>query len=240
MELKDDLGPVIKQAYPKLTDFMSSLEGGFDAGELESLLRKVLSNLGNFNTAMDMLKAGMELKDDLGPVIKQAYPKITSFMADLDGQFNWEDMLSLLRNFLINVQTFDSLLKMVKPAVELVEDVGNIARQTDVFGKVVRTLNDLEERGVFKIVGRLVGSLEGFRCSEGQLNAMCVAISEIDPVTPKYVGVMEIVNELLDPNVQETIGLAFKIMRSVGCCLRANRIRRLEEEFPDELGAHAV
>jgi hypothetical protein len=63
---------------------------------------------------------------------------------------------------------------------------------------------------------------------------MCSAISEVDLGKPCYVGPMEVMNEIMDPNVQETIGAAFKIMRAVGCCLRAQRIRHLEEEFPEE------
>ena len=234
MELKDDLGPVVKQALPKVTAFMGELDGQVDMQQMADLLRKVLANMENFSTALDMLKAGMELKDDLGPVVKQALPKINAFMAELDGEFEMEDLASLLRNFLINIRTFDRMLGMVKPGAELVDELANIARQYDMITKVVQTLNALEQRGIFKIMGRIFEAVQDFKCSDDQLNTMCSAISEVDLKTPSYVGPMEIMNEIRDPNVQETIGAAFKIMRAVGCCLRAQRIRHLHEEFPDE------
>ena len=234
MELKDDLGPVVKQALPKVTAFMAELDGQVDMQQMADLLRKVLANMENFSTALDMLKAGMELKDDLGPVVKQALPKINAFMAELDGEFEMEDLASLLRNFLINIRTFDRMLGMVKPGAELVDELANIARQYDMITKVVQTLNALEQRGIFKIMGRIFEAVQDFKCSDDQLNTMCSAISEVDLKTPSYVGPMEIMNEIRDPNVQETIGAAFKIMRAVGCCLRAQRIRHLHEEFPDE------
>jgi hypothetical protein len=134
----------------------------------------------NFNSAMEMLKAGMELKDDMMPIIQQILPKVIGFM------------------------------------------------------------NELEQRGVFKILNRVMDAAEGFRCSDGQLGMVCNAIEEIDLGKPYFLGPVEIMNEIRDPNIQETLGFAFKIMRAVGCCLRANRMRQMAEDFPDEMPLSAM
>ncbi|MFC1524533.1 DUF1641 domain-containing protein, partial [Thermodesulfobacteriota bacterium] len=95
-------------------------------------------------------------------------------------------------------------------------------------------LNELEQRGVLKIINRVMEASSGFRCSDGQLGMVCKAIEEIDLGKPSYVGPIEIMNEIRDPNVQETLGFAFKMMRAVGCCLRANRLRQVAEDYPEE------
>ena len=84
-ELKEDLAPVIKQATPHVVSFLSDVEGQYSNEELANLIKNMLTNIGNLNSLLDMLKAGMELKDDLGPVSKHTLPKVTEFMAELDG-----------------------------------------------------------------------------------------------------------------------------------------------------------
>jgi hypothetical protein len=69
---------------------------------------------------------------------------------------------------------------------------------------------------------------------------VCQAIEEIELGKPYFLGPVEIMNEIRDPNVQETLGFAFKIMRTVGCCLRANRIRQMGEDYPEEMPLSAM
>jgi uncharacterized protein YjgD (DUF1641 family) len=104
-----------------------------------------------------------------------------------------------------------------------------------ILPKVIGFMNELDQRGVFKIVNRVMDAVSGFRCSEGQLGVMCKAIEGIDLGKPYFLGPVEIMNEIRDPNVQETLGFAFKIMRAVGCCLRANRMRQMAEDYPEEI-----
>jgi len=235
MELKDDLGPVVKQTLPKITDFMADLDGQFDAEELTTLLRKTLSNLHHFNSALDMLKGAMEFKKDFGPIIMQGWPKVMSFMSDLhEGEFQAEHIADLLRTFLLNVQTFSELMSLIKPATELLEEVKGVLRQYDVFTRTSKILYDMEQKGVFRVMGTVLESLKEFRCSEDQLEVMCSAISDLELGKPSYVGPFEMMNEIRDPNVQETLGMAFKVMRAVGCCLRANRMRQVAEDYPEE------
>jgi hypothetical protein len=62
----------------------------------------------------------------------------------------------------------------------------------------------------------------------------------IPDICPRESEFVEIMNEIRDPNVQETLGFAFKIMRTVGCCLRANRIRQMGEDYPEEMPLSAM
>src|SRR3989339_706588 len=142
MELKDDLGPVVKQALPKVTAFMGELDGQVDMQQMADLLRKVLANMENFSTALDMLKAGMELKDDLGPVVKQALPKVTAFMGELDGQVDMQQMADLLRKVLANMENFSTALDMLKAGMELKDDLGPVVKQA--LPKVTAFMGELD------------------------------------------------------------------------------------------------
>ncbi len=74
IELKNDMMPMVKQAYPSTISFFNDLEGEFHLDELTILLRKVLTNLDNLGEAMDMLKAGVELRDDMVPIVQAHVP----------------------------------------------------------------------------------------------------------------------------------------------------------------------
>ncbi|NNK95905.1 MAG: hypothetical protein HKP41_16270, partial [Desulfobacterales bacterium] len=114
VELKNDLVPIAMQAYPSTISFFNELEGDFHVDELTVLLRKVLTNLENLGEAVDMLKAGVELRDDLVPIIELVYPRILRFMNSLhEGEFQAEQLGDLLHTILINIHTLSDLLNMV-------------------------------------------------------------------------------------------------------------------------------
>jgi len=232
-ELKQDLAPVTKQATPHVMNFLSDVEGQYSNEDLEQLAKNVILNLQELNSMINIIHAGMELKDDAMPVIQQVLPKATKFMAELDGQFDSEELIALTRKVLSNLEHFNSALDMMKAGMELKDEMMPVIQQ--VFPKVVSFMNELEQRGVFRIIHRLLDSIGDFRCSEDQLGMICQAVEEIDLGKPSYVGAFEIVNEIRDPNVQETLGLAFKLMRVVGCCLRANRLRQVAEDYPEQM-----
>ena len=85
MELKDEIEPVAKLVLPKATELMADMEGSFDLDEIAALLRNTLGNLHHFNTAITMLKAGMELKDEIEPLAKLTLPQIIETFNELSG-----------------------------------------------------------------------------------------------------------------------------------------------------------
>jgi uncharacterized protein YjgD (DUF1641 family) len=159
-------------------------------------------------------------------------PKVTTFLGEVDGQYNNEELVALVRKLLANMENFNSAMEMLKAGMELKDDIMPIIQQ--IMPKVIGFMHELEQRGVFKILNRVMEAAEGFRCSDNQLGMVCNAIEEIDLGKPYFLGPVEIMNEIRDPNVQETLGFAFKIMRAVGCCLRANRMRQMAEDYPED------
>jgi exonuclease VII small subunit len=141
-ELKQDLQPIIKQTTPHVTSFLADVDGQYSNDELFTLLRKLLSNLDNFNSALDMMKAGMELKDDVMPIIQQIMPKVTTFLGEVDGQYSNEELVALLRKLLSNMDNFNSALDMMKAGMELKDDAMPIIQQ--VMPKITTFLGEVD------------------------------------------------------------------------------------------------
>ncbi len=57
------------------------------------LLRKALTNLDTMGEGLDMLKAGVELRDDMVPILKLMYPRLLRFLNSLhEGEFQAEKL----------------------------------------------------------------------------------------------------------------------------------------------------
>ncbi len=154
MELKEDLGPVVKQALPRATDFFAELDGQMDTEELGALVRNTLGNLHHLNSAVGMLKSGMELKEDLGPVVQQTLPKAIDFFAEVGENLDTAELNTLIRKTLANLQNFNSALDMLKSGVEFKEDLGPVIQMA--LPKIQNFMADLHE-GEFQ--GEQLGNL---------------------------------------------------------------------------------
>lgn len=85
MELKNEFEPIAKLVLPKATELFSAMDGQFDADEIAALIQNTLGNVQHFNTAITMLKAGMELKNEIEPIAKLTLPKIIEFFGEIGG-----------------------------------------------------------------------------------------------------------------------------------------------------------
>jgi hypothetical protein len=85
MELKDEIEPIAKAILPRITELFSQLDGQYDADEIAALIRNTLDNVHHFNTALTLLKAGMELKDEIEPIAKLTLPRVIEFFSEMGG-----------------------------------------------------------------------------------------------------------------------------------------------------------
>lgn len=164
MELKNDMGAVTQLALPKAVEFMSELDGQFSGEDVKALLKSTLANLGHLNEAMGMLKSGMELKQDMGPVVQQALPKIVEFFAELDGQVSVDDLSAVLKSTLANLKHLDTAMGMLKAGMEFKEDLGPVIQQA--LPKIVEFFGDIqghvESEDVLRLVRRTMASINYF------------------------------------------------------------------------------
>jgi uncharacterized protein YjgD (DUF1641 family) len=142
-ELKQDLEPVLKMAQPGVTGFLKEIDDGFSNEKLVQLAKTLLASLEELNEVVAGVKAGVELKDDMAPIVKQIYPKSIEFFSDLDGDFHIDEFIILLRKALINLDSMGEGLDMLRAGVELRDEMVPILQL--MYPRLLRFLNSLHE-----------------------------------------------------------------------------------------------
>jgi hypothetical protein len=122
-ELKQDLEPILKQAQPGVNRFLPDIDDNNCNEKVVQVAQTLLMSLEQLNEVILGVKAGVELKDEMGPVVKQINPKSIQFFADLDGDFHIDELVVLLRKTLTNLDTMGEGLDMLKAGVELRDDM---------------------------------------------------------------------------------------------------------------------
>ncbi|THB71741.1 MAG: DUF1641 domain-containing protein [Desulfobulbaceae bacterium] len=222
-ELKNDLVPIAMQAYPAAINFFNELEGDFHIDEITVLLRKVLTNLENLGEAVDMLKAGVELRDDLVPILQLVFPKVLRFMNSLhEGEFQAEQLGDLLHTILINIHTLSDLLNMAQPLTELVKELTVVMQGTDVINSINIWLDSLQQSsGVVKLAGTAWAQVKRLDYNDQQVEEICQAITNLDLTRIEPVGPVSMVRQLRDPKVQTALGFLFTMLNTMGTVLVA-------------------
>lgn len=222
VELTEDLVPVAKQVYPKSIDFFADLDGDFHIDEVVALLRKALTNLDTVGEGLDMLKAGVELRDEMVPILQLMYPRLLRFLNSLhEGEFQAEKVGDLLHTVLINIHTLSDLLNMVQPMTELVKEVGVLMKETDVINGMNVWLDSMQQgSGLMKLAGTVFTLLKRMDYNEKQIEEICQVVSGLDISNVKPVGPLGMIKQVNDPKVQEAFGFFFMILQAVGSCLQ--------------------
>jgi len=221
MELKEDMGPVVQQALPKVVEFFSEVDGQVGMADLSKLLKSTLANLKNLDNAMGMLKAGMEFKEDLGPVIQQALPKLVEFFGDIHGHVESDDVINLVKKTMASINYFSDGLEMWKATMELKQELAPVMRQA--LPRAQAFISDVENSGAIKLSLAIMGALKKVDYSDEQIEKMVTLIESVDLSKPNPIGPFAALKQLGDPKIQEAIGASFTILQTVGSALEISR-----------------
>ncbi len=218
VQLRQDMAPVIRQTYPRTLEFFAELDGDFYFDELIILLRKAITNLDTIGEGIDLLRAGVELRDDLVPMLQLLYPRLIRFLNALhEGEFQAEKLGDLLHTILINIHTLSDLLNMIQPMTEFVKEFGVVLKETDVMNGVNIWLDGLQQSsGLVKLAGTMFTFMKRLDCNETQIEQICQAINTLDFTRIQPVGPLDMIRQLRDPKVQEALGFFFTMLKVVG------------------------
>lgn len=222
LELGEDLQPIIKQVYPNLVSFCAQLEGEFSLDQMTITLRKFLTNLDTIGEGLDVMKAGIDLRDDMVPIIQLVYPKLVRALTALhQGEFRAERLGDLLHTLLMNTQTLSDLLNIIKPFTELVKEAGIILQQTSVLPNINTWLHGLQTTSpVMNLLGTATSAVRQFDLTEEKIAEMCEVIRGTDFAKSEPITMFGIVKKLNDPQVQESLGFMFTLLHVMGGCLQ--------------------
>jgi uncharacterized protein YjgD (DUF1641 family) len=218
MELKDEIEPIAKLAYPMAVETAAEVAEGLDTEQIKPLIRNVLSNLENFNTALNMLKAGMELKDDVEPLAKLVYPMALETVTEVSENLDMEQVKPLIRNTLSNLENFNTALNMLKAGMELKDDVEPLAKLSlPMFIEFFTQIS-----GLMKVSGTALDSLKSMELNDEQAEAMSEVIRGINLSQANKVTMFGMVKKLNDPKIQQALGALFAFLESFGSLLEAH------------------
>lgn len=222
-ELVKDIEPIAHQVYPHVIRFFAELEGQLTLDDVVALLRNLLTAVPALNESVGFLKSGMELKDELIPIAQIIYPKVIKYFNDLDGQVTLDDIMSLVQNILTAIPVFNDSIGFLKSGMELKDELIPIAQI--LYPKVIKLFHDLQiaiERssGLVKVAGTAANSAMGFTLTDTQAAEISRIIEGIDFNNIKPVSPIGVVKQLMDPDVQKSLGAAFMMLQTMGACVQ--------------------
>ena len=142
-DIKKDIEPVLREAMPSLSSVLEDIDDRYTKEKAIHLAQNVLTSLDELNDIVDTFKAGMELKDDMVPVVKQVYPSTINFFNDLSGEFHVDELTILLRKLVTNLDSLGEAMDMLKAGVELRDEMVPIVQL--MYPRVIRFMKSLHE-----------------------------------------------------------------------------------------------
>jgi uncharacterized protein YjgD (DUF1641 family) len=218
-ELKQDMIPIVHQTGPLVSDCLSDLDQENRREDLVHFMRNLVLNVETLNSLLTTAKGAMELKEEFEPIAKMILPKATEVFAQIDGQYDPEELTALFRNTLGNIHHFNTAIGMLKSTMELKEEIEPIAKLAlpniiEFFGEI---------GGAMKVAGTALESLKDCKCTPEQAEAMSEVIRNIDLSKSKKIGPIGAFKKLNDPKVQESLGIMFTMLEAFGSLVQAHR-----------------
>lgn len=182
------------------------------------------------------------LRRDLAPRVEEAVRALIVELADVESDFQLEDLLALVKKSMRNVRTVSRALDQLVALLNLVDNLEPLVRQSVPVW--IATLEDLDSRGVFTVLKGLLGVMEKVsaaygeedmgRMGDGLVVLMGLARNLGDPQAaavlsrlsevPSRVrlerageaGPLALLRSLSDPEIRRGMGLALELTRALG------------------------
>jgi hypothetical protein len=117
------------------------------------LIRNTVSNLENFNTALTLMKSGMELKDEIEPLAKLSWPMFIEFFVSISG------LMKVSGTALERVKDMDITSEQAEAMSDVIKNVDLSQTQKVTMFGLVKKLNDPQ---VQEALGAVFALLETF------------------------------------------------------------------------------
>ena len=216
---------ITEKIVPDAAQFFKECDGQYDEEELKAFISKMLNSLQTMNAAMDILKSTIELRDDLVPVAKLSYPKVQKFLNALhEGEFQAEQLGTLLHTFLLNIHTFSDLMNMISPMTEFFKESKVVIQQTDVLVNINKWLDSLQQgNGAVKFLAMTMAAFKKINLTNKQFDEICESLSSIDFTKVQPIGPVAMMKQLRDPQFQQALGAIVMMIQALGGCVTACR-----------------
>jgi len=97
----------------------------------------------------DSARSILELREDLAPRVNEAVKALIEELADVEADFQLEDLLFLIKSAMRNVRNLNFLLDQLKNLIDLALTAEPLLKST--VPQIIYYLDELEQRGVFRL-----------------------------------------------------------------------------------------
>ena len=182
-----------------------------------------------------------ELKEELAPRVNEAVQALIVGLADIESDFQLEDLTFLLKKMLRNVNSFNFTLDQLKNIIDFVQTAEPLVKIT--VPQIIFILDDLEQKGVFRLLNtsleilknlsqsfsaedlkqmgdgmvKLLGAMK--KLTEPQAVAFIERAAEIpgriDPTKAKEVGLFGMIGAMSDREIKQGMGVLLELTRGL-------------------------
>ena len=122
----------------------------------------------------DSAKSIKELREQLTPRVNEAVKALIIELADLEADFQLEDLVFLIKKVMRNIKNLNFALEQLKNLIDFVMAVEPLLKST--VPQVIEVLDELEQKGVLRIFTEFPAKLDFSRATDvgayGMLRAM--------------------------------------------------------------------
>lgn len=182
-----------------------------------------------------------ELKEELAPRVNEAVQALIVGLADIESDFQLEDLTFLLKKILRNVNNFNFTLDQLKNIIDFVQTAEPLVKIT--VPQIIFILDDLEQKGVFRLLNTSLEILKNLSQSfsaedlkqmgDGMVKLLgvmkklteprAVAFIEraaeipgrIDPTKAKEVGLFGMIGAMSDREIKQGMGVLLELTRGL-------------------------
>jgi len=182
-----------------------------------------------------------ELKEELAPRVNEAVQALIVGLADIESDFQLEDLTFLLKKMLRNVNSFNFTLDQLKNIIDFVQTAEPLVKIT--VPQIIFILDDLEQKGVCRLLNtsleilknlsqsfsaedlkqmgdgmvKLLGAMK--KLTEPQAVAFIERAAEIpgriDPTKAKEVGLFGMIGAMSDREIKQGMGVLLELTRGL-------------------------
>ena len=205
----------------------------------------ILDRLDRLETQIAPLTASAkaigELREELAPRVNEAVQALIVELADVEADFQLEDLLFLIKKMMRNIKNLNFVLDQMKNLIDFALTAEPLLKST--VPQAISYLDDLEQRGVFRLLGtsleilkrvsdsystedlqqianglvRLAGILKKLTAAEALdlLERLADLPSRVNVSDAPAVGPWGMLRGMGDPQVQQGLGVLLELTRGL-------------------------
>ena len=141
----------------------------------------------------DSAKSIKELREQLAPRVNEAVKALIIELADLEADFQLEDLIFLIKKIMRNIKNLNFALEQLKNLIDFSRAVEPLLKST--VPQIIAVLDELEQKGILKIVTDFPAKLDFSKA--------------------KDVGAYGMLRAMSDKEVQEGLGVLLEITKGM-------------------------